>query len=146
MGDLKVDFMPDDAAILGFTNRWYKRGIETAVAYLLTEALAIRLLTPELFLATKFEAYLGRGEGDLLASHDLEDILLVVDGREEIVAEMLRSDIDIRQFIAKQLAKLFADRDFDHFVEGNIRGPGGRADIVRARLVVLRDAGAGESG
>lgn len=142
LGDLKVDFMPDDATILGFTNRWYRRGIETAVTHPLTDALTIRLLTPELFLATKFEAYLGRGEGDLLASRDLEDILLVVDGREEIVAEVLRSDIDIRRFIAEQLTTLLAERDFDHFIEGNIRGPDGRTEIVRARLVALRDAGA----
>jgi hypothetical protein len=27
LGDLKVDFMPDDADILGFSNRWYAKGI-----------------------------------------------------------------------------------------------------------------------
>ncbi|MDH6693992.1 hypothetical protein ABIF33_001110 [Bradyrhizobium elkanii] len=31
LGDLKVDFMPDDEDILGFSNRWYAKGIETAV-------------------------------------------------------------------------------------------------------------------
>jgi hypothetical protein len=31
LGDLKVDFMPDDETILGFSNRWYAKGIETAV-------------------------------------------------------------------------------------------------------------------
>lgn len=30
LGDLKVDFMPDDENILGFSNRWYAKGIETA--------------------------------------------------------------------------------------------------------------------
>lgn len=29
-GPLIVDFMPDDERILGFSNRWYRRGIETA--------------------------------------------------------------------------------------------------------------------
>ena len=28
LGDLKVDFMPDDKSILGFSNRWYAKGIE----------------------------------------------------------------------------------------------------------------------
>jgi hypothetical protein len=42
-GDLKVDFMRDDAAILGFSNRWYALGIETAVTTALTDGLAIAL-------------------------------------------------------------------------------------------------------
>ncbi|WP_346658652.1 MULTISPECIES: hypothetical protein [unclassified Bradyrhizobium] len=48
----------------------------------------IKRLTPELFVATKLEAYLGRGNDNLLGSRDIEDILLVVDGREELVAEI----------------------------------------------------------
>ena len=67
LGDLKVDFMPDDAEILGFTNRWYAEGIETAVPAMLDEALEIRHLTPPLFVATKLEAYRGRGGGHPLA-------------------------------------------------------------------------------
>lgn len=142
LGSLKVDFMPDDPAILGFGNRWYAKGIGTAVTCRLTETLDIRRLTPELFIATKLEAYLGRGDGDLLGSRDLEDILLIVDGREELMDEVRRADADIQHFIAEHFRALLADRDFDHFLDGNIRGPDGRAAIVRARLVALSDDGA----
>lgn len=141
LGDLKVDFMPDNPEILGFTNRWYAKGMETAVTYPLTEALDIRRLTPELFLATKLEAYLGRGQGDLLASRDLEDILLIMDGRPEIVAEVLAADNDIRQFIAEQFTTLLRERDFDYSLEGNIRGPQGRPDIVRGRFEAISAGG-----
>lgn len=136
---LKVDFMPDDPDVLGFTNRWYSRGIETAVNFSLTDEITIKLLTPELFIATKFDAYLGRGEGDLFGSRDLEDILLIVDGREEIVEEVRRADADIRQFIAEQFRGLSKERDFEYFLEGNIRGPEGRVDIVRTRIMALCD-------
>lgn len=61
LGEVKVDFMPDDESILGFGNRWYAKGIGTAVTCRLNEALNIKRLTPELFVATKLEAYLGRG-------------------------------------------------------------------------------------
>ncbi|TIS01589.1 MAG: hypothetical protein E5X13_13810, partial [Mesorhizobium sp.] len=143
LGGLKVDFMPADPEILGFSNRWYERGIETAVTYSLTDRLDIRTLTPALFVATKLEAYIGRGRGDLLMSHDLEDILLVIDGRPEIVAEVLGADADVSQFIAEQFARLLEDREFDYFLEGNLRGPAGRADIVRARFVeISRQVGA----
>lgn len=61
LGELKVDFMPDDESILGFSSRWYAKGIGIAVTCPLDEALNIKRLTPELFVATKLEAYLGRG-------------------------------------------------------------------------------------
>ena len=39
LGELIVDFMPDDERILGFSNRWYAQGIETAVSHPLTGEL-----------------------------------------------------------------------------------------------------------
>ena len=137
LGDLKVDFMPDDESILGFSNRWYAKGIETAVTCSLTDALEIRRLTPELFVATKLEAYLGRGNNDILGSRDIEDILLIVDGREELVAEIQQADDDVRHFIAEQFKALLDDGAFEHFLEGNIKGPEGRVDIVRERFVAI---------
>ncbi|MCK1721539.1 MULTISPECIES: hypothetical protein [unclassified Bradyrhizobium] len=87
LGELKVDFMPDDEEILGFSNRWYAKGIETAVETSPDENITIRHLAPPMFIATKLEAYRGRGGGDLIGSRDAEDILLLVDGRQELVDE-----------------------------------------------------------
>lgn len=137
LGELKVDFMPDDEAILGFSNRWYSRGIETAIPTELEETLVIRRLTAPLFVATKLEAYRGRGEGDLIGSRDAEDILLLADGREALVEEIAEAETEVRIYIAEQIAELLADPSFDHFLQGNIRGPAGRADIVYDRLVAL---------
>jgi predicted nucleotidyltransferase len=137
LGELKVDFMPDDEAILGFSNRWYAKGIETAIPASLDETLVIRHLTPPLFVATKLEAYCGRGDGDLIGSRDAEDILLVVDGREELLQEVAAAGPEVRTYIAERIVDLLADRNFDHFLEGNIRGPVGRADIVYDRLVAI---------
>jgi len=137
LGELKVDFMPDDAGILGFSNRWYAKGIETAVTHPLTDALDIKRLTPDLFIATKLEAYRGRGQGDIIMSRDMEDILLVVDGREELIAEVQSAGDDIRHFIAEQFRELQKDDDFENFLAGNIRGPEGRVDIVRDRFAAI---------
>ncbi|MXN49460.1 hypothetical protein GR138_30190 [Shinella kummerowiae] len=137
LGKLKVDFMPDDPDILGFGNRWYENGIETAQHYQLSEDLAIRILTPPLFLATKLEAYAGRGNGDLIMSRDAEDILLVVDGREELLDEVLAADSDVRNYIAEKFRALLDQDGFDDFLDGNIRGPEGRVEIVRERFVAI---------
>lgn len=143
LGELKVDFMPDNEAILGFSNRWYAKGIETAVETLLDDAVTIRCLTSPLYIATKLEAYRGRGDGDLIGSRDAEDILLLVDGRPELVDEVAAAEADIRSYIAEQFKDLLSDRDFDHFLDGNIREPEGRADIVRERFVALSKLGEG---
>jgi predicted nucleotidyltransferase len=140
LGGLKVDFMPDDEKILGFSNRWYRRGIETAEVYALTEDLRLRRLAPPFFLATKLEAWLGRGGGDLFMSKDLEDILLVVDGRPEIIGEVEVAEDEVRRYIAEEIAALLKAPRIDDFLDGNIRGPVGRVAIVADRLGALSRA------
>jgi predicted nucleotidyltransferase len=137
LGDLKVDFMPDDPDILGFTNRWYKRGIETSIKYTLPSGRQIKHLTAPLFLATKLEAYLGRGNNDPIGSHDLEDIIVVIDGRQELPGEIQASDDEVRLYINEQLAALMLHQDFDSFLYGNVRGPEGRAEIVLERIKAM---------
>ena len=63
--DLKVDAMPTDDSIMGFTNRWYKDSISTAWCATIKEGLTINVIDPVYFLGTKFEAFKGRGKGDL---------------------------------------------------------------------------------
>ncbi len=137
LGALKVDVMPDDERILGFSNRWYKEGIQTSTKFVLPSGREIKHLTAPLFTATKIEAYLGRGENDPLGSHDLEDILLLIDGREKLVGEIARSAEHIRRYIGGHLNEITAHRDFEHFLNGNIRGPEGRAAVVRTRIEAI---------
>lgn len=85
--ELVVDVMPVDEHVLGFSNRWYPAAIETAQT-LQIAGHEVRVVTPALFIATKLDAFHGRGGGDIVASHDLEDIIAVVDGRPEIVSEV----------------------------------------------------------
>lgn len=121
LGELKVDFMPDDAAILGFTNRWYHKALASAQPYVLTDSVTINLLAPAYFIATKLEAYHGRGNNDPLSSHDLEDIINLVDGRDELVDEVARAEEDVRQYIAEQFTALLDHPDFDYAVQGNLQ-------------------------
>ena len=90
LGEVQVDFMPTDES-LGFTNRWYKEALESAQNHPITPDLTIRLLTPEYFVATKLEAYNGRGNGDMLESRDLEDIMSLINGRDTIVEDIKSS-------------------------------------------------------
>ncbi|MDV3257057.1 MAG: hypothetical protein LOX97_04590, partial [Sphingomonas sp.] len=137
LGDLKVDFMPDDPNILGFSNRWYKEGIYTAVKYALPSGRVIKHLTPQIFLATKLEAYAGRGANDPLGSHDLEDILNVVDGRPTLLNEVQTAKAEVRSYLSEQFQALLRHPDFESFLYGNIREPDGRAELVHGRMKAL---------
>ncbi len=90
LGELRVDFMPDDEGILGFSNRWYQDAMTTAEDFPLTSQLTIRLVTPPYFMATKLEAYRGRGNNDPLESRDVEDLLNLIDGRSGLLHSMLQ--------------------------------------------------------
>jgi len=79
--------MPTTAELLGFGNRWYAAALHHAQERKLGR-LSIRVVSAPYFLATKLEAFDGRGKGDYQASHDLEDLVAVIDGRPEAVEEV----------------------------------------------------------
>ena len=118
--DIKVDVMPTDESILGFSNRWYSDAIKTAQEIQLEDDLTIRLLTAPYFLATKLEAFRGRGQGDYLASHDIEDIITVIDGRPELIDEILASRHELRQYLATEFTKEMGSDDFREAIPGHL--------------------------
>lgn len=137
LGDLRVDFMPDDEKVLGFTNRWYTAATQTATLYHLTKKMSIRLVTPVYFLATKLEAYQGRGNGDALSSRDIEDILTLVDGSEELLEEVKQAENEVRAYIASNLNTLLKDSNFENAVSSQSRGDRDRENFLFERLEAL---------
>ena len=109
---IALDLMPSQAGILGFHNCWYPLAIETAERIILPNGMDIRLITAPVFVATKFEAFHGRGNNDYLASHDLEDIITVVDGRPELLQEIDRADGELRRYIAIKFHNLIGAATF----------------------------------
>jgi predicted nucleotidyltransferase len=138
LGELKVDFMPHDGSILGFTNRWYEKALATAKPYRLSKEVSIHVLTPPLFIATKLEAYLGRGNNDPLGSKDVEDILALFDGRSQLVAEIQEAEQEIRIYIVEQLESLMKNSDFDYAVQGSVRSDKGREKLIFQRIESLQ--------
>ena len=110
-----VDVMPTDELILGFGNRWYAAAMEAAVKYPISTGFAIRLVTAPFFVATKLEAF-GHpsrvGHGDYVLSRDMVDIITVVDGRPELVAEVGESGIELREFLSQTFQMMLLDDDF----------------------------------
>lgn len=104
--DVRLDVMPTDERILGFTNRWYPEAIAYAFDVNLG-GISIKVARPVYFLATKFEAWHGRGRGDIFA-HDMEDILFIFEHRPEIVEEVEGAENEVRDYLKKQAENLLA--------------------------------------
>src|SRR5580704_14532415 len=66
-GDVILDLMPTDSSILGFGNRWYDSALENAQKTRVG-VYEIRAITAPYFLATKLDAFRGRGQNDFRAS------------------------------------------------------------------------------
>lgn len=134
---LIIDVMPDDAEILGFSNAWYKPAIETSIRYALPNGTEIRAATPPSIIATKLAAWHGRGEGDVLKSLDLHDVLVLIDGREELSREIHTEPKALSSYIRKELAALDKDPFFPYLIDSALHGYG-QLNAERGRLLQLK--------
>ena len=71
-------------------NPWFKEGFKHLETISLDENISIQILPLAYFLASKFDAYHSRGT-DPRTSHDLEDIIFVLDNRINLVEDILSS-------------------------------------------------------
>lgn len=128
---ITVDVMPTDPDVLGLRTRWYRPALKAAVQYPLTADLSIPIIDAPYFLATKFEAFEDRGRNDYRASHDIEDIVAVIDGRTEMAEEFARTHEDVRAFVRRHLLEpAFQEAAPLHLGYGS----DGREPILRARI------------
>lgn len=136
LGDLIIDIMPVDPEILGFSNKWYNDAIDYAEKYPLTDDISINLITAPYFIATKLEAFKGRGDNDYYGSRDLEDIIAIVNGRVELIQEVMSSSEKLRKYISAELSILLEDRLFIEVIPGHL--PQDEANQQRKGIVLDR--------
>jgi hypothetical protein len=130
------DLMPVAPEVLGFSNFWYPYAEQSALPVYLGEGITIRLVSAVAFVATKLEAFASRGGGDLLGSHDLEDVLNIVDGRAELLAEFAVAPAALQQAVGAVFGGLLANPDFINVLPGMLADPE-RAEWVLGQLRAL---------
>lgn len=134
--DVILDVMPTDPQILGFGNRWYAPSLENAISITLHDDVEVNMITAPYFLATKMEAFLIRGNGDCYGSHDLEDIIVVIDGRPELVDEIRGQSADLKDYLAMEFNKLVKDESFMDALPGHL--PPSQAGQDRLGIIMDR--------
>lgn len=101
-----VDVMSVGAGALGFTSRWYADAFEHTQSVAIGAGLKVRVISPLFFAATKLEAFRNRGHGDYLASHDLEDLILVLDAIPTLLPEIAEGESEVSRALRAGLAEL----------------------------------------
>jgi predicted nucleotidyltransferase len=133
---LVIDVMPTSEDVLGFSNPWYEVGIATAVELELPSGKRIRAVAPPVVIATKLAAWLGRGGGDVLTSLDAHDIIVLIDGRPELIDELAAQPEDLRNYVAAELASLRAVNYFEYVVQGAVAAYG---DVANERAAIVAE-------
>jgi predicted nucleotidyltransferase len=132
-----VDLMPDDSRVLGFSNRWYADLVRHADDLRIEAGPHVKVASAVYMLATKIEAFRSRGSADFQRSTDIEDMLVIVDGRAEIVDEVLEAENRVRLFIQEALCDYLASSTFVEAIAGHLLPDAthqARATIIVERL------------
>lgn len=133
--------MPSDPAVLGYANRWFVEGLARADKFALPSGTVIQIFKPTYFLATKLEAFRGRGGGDPYHK-DVEDIIILIDGRTELMEEVSQAESELKKFITTGIRELMALSGIDYVIEssGSVLANPGRGRIIHMRMRDLGNA------
>ncbi|MGE4350363.1 MAG: hypothetical protein AB7D28_11460 [Candidatus Berkiella sp.] len=134
--DMILDVMPTDEKILGFGNRWYKSAIKHTITYSLTENISINVVSSPYFFATKLEAFHTRGNSDFMASHDFEDIVSVLDGRANIIYEIIQSEYEVKEYLQSTFKEFINNRAFWDSLPGHFSPYG---NLMGDRIKLLKN-------
>jgi hypothetical protein len=98
-----------------------------------------------MFIATKLAAFEGRGEGDLLGSHDIEDIVVVIAYRDELVPEVGAEQAESRAWIRERIRLHLVDHpDSEYAITGSLPGAQVVPELVPRMLARVQALAAGE--
>jgi len=132
---VEVDVMPMRDPTGTFSDRWFEYALQTAAMRTLN-GVSVWTVSASCFLATKLTAFKNRGLGDFLGSHDLEDIVTVVDGRGTLYDELAEEREDLRTFVGVCIAGFLNSQQFLDALPGLL--PPDIASQARLSLVTER--------
>lgn len=131
-----VDVMPIEGAVLGFTNRWYPEGFEHSTTVRLPDGQDIRIFSLPYLVASKLEAFKGRGRNDFMGSSDMEDIAAILDGAADFETKIAAAPKSVKSYLQDQFRKLLADERFLDGLEGHLPPSEGPGRAARARSIL----------
>lgn len=120
IGPFLIDVIPTEENVFGFGNVWYREAYDTASKIELPSGVQIRLIASPYFVATKIIAFHNRGNGDFGASHDIEDIITVLNGRKELEDEVQVSTRGLQEFLRDEIEAFLLDPSFTEAISWHL--------------------------
>lgn len=126
-----VDIMPTSDPSIGFTNIWYTDGFNHAIDYVIDEQCTVKILSAPYFIATKLEAFKGRGLNDGRTSQDFEDIIYILENRGTIWEEINNASDDVINYLRSELRNLLNNPNHVEWIDGHVeRGSPPATDAI----------------
>jgi predicted nucleotidyltransferase len=137
-----VDILPTNDPSIGFANRWYPEGFEQSVLYNIDELCSINILHPAYFIATKMEAFKGRGQFDGRTSRDFEDIIFVLENRTIVWDELNTSEGDIRIYLQQEFKNWMNQKHINEWIDAHVeRGYPSATELIIEQIKKFIDGG-----
>ena len=118
-GDIIVDIMATEEIGWAPANEWFKPGFKHLIERTI-EDIHIRILSLSYFLASKFSAFHDRGSDDPRSSHDFEDIIYILDNRDDFDESILKSPDDVKNYLKSEFSAILKNPVLQEAVQGNL--------------------------
>lgn len=125
--------MPTDTKVLGFSNIRYEDGFKHSIEKTV-DGLIIKTFSLPYLLASKIEAFKGRGKGNFLLIHDIEDIVTLFDGRSLIADDLKTAKVDVFKYLRLEFSNFLSSGGFESAIEAHISD---RQNTVARKNIVL---------
>jgi predicted nucleotidyltransferase len=131
-----VDVMPTDAAAIGFSNRWYPEGFKKAIPFILDKQTRINIFSLPYFVASKWEAFKGRGNNDYRTSKDFEDLVYILENADDFEEQIQNSPPHLLAYLKDEFEHIIFLDDFEEGLYAHLTGGYGGLDAnyIRMRL------------
>lgn len=123
-----VDVMPTDPQVIGFSNRWYPDGFATAQEIKLDNETTIKIFTLSYFVASKWEAFKGRGKNDYRTSKDFEDLVYIIENVDDFIEQLKNGPEQVLEWLKKEIEPVMNNDDFEEGLYAHLTGGYGGLD------------------
>lgn len=135
---IKVDLMPTETRVLGFSNEWYPVGYQRRIQVALSGVGYIYILPPAIYLCTKLSATQSRGYPDLIMSHDFEDLVYLMSNCEVLLADLEQSDVSVKKFVSETLRQFQVNPKFEEAIVYSLPyGEADRLDGIQQKIMQM---------
>ena len=118
--DILVDVMATKPVGWAPANPWFEKGFEKLEKTTVNN-ITIQIMPLTYFLASKFTAFHDRGGNDPRFSHDLEDIIYIIDNRTDWHQILIKEqDQEVKKYLVNEFRDILASSRIQEAILGNL--------------------------